>query len=140
VLAGDALPQAERLADLSAFLRAGPVLSPEMMERLPLAWRETLRPLGPWTLGTQAGPRELFAFAGTPVPGGTPDPDGTGGAGMLDVWNKALTAYRSRDWRSAIAAFKTYLAGHPGDRLGRLLLRHSQRRFTDRPRVPATTL
>jgi hypothetical protein len=135
LLAGDAVPQAERLADLSAFLRAGPVLSPEMTDRLPPVWRETLRPLGPWALGTPARALDLFSFAGSPGSGGTES-----GAGMGDIWSQALTAYRTRDWRNAIAALKTFLSANPGDRLARLLLRHSLRRFSDRSRLPGTTL
>jgi hypothetical protein len=129
------VPQAERLADLSAFLRAGPVLSPEMTDRLPPVWRETLRPLGPWALGMPARALDLFAFAGSPGAGGT-EP----GAGMRNTWSQALTAYRTRDWRNAIAGFKTFLSANPGDRLARLLLRHSLRRFSDRSLLPGTTL
>jgi hypothetical protein len=86
-------------------------------------------------LGTPARALDLFSFAGSPGSGGTES-----GAGMGDIWSQALTAYRTRDWRNAIAALKTFLSANPGDRLARLLLRHSLRRFSDRSRLPGTTL
>ncbi len=126
---------AERLAELGAFLRLGPILTSELTGSIPAQSMVALRPLGPWRLMPGAEPRELVEcircadaaqreFFLT----------------ALGAWRKALDGYRRGDWATASIGFSAYLRHSPTDRMARLMLRRCRRRGATRAAARQATL
>ena len=88
--------------------------------------RFAFRPLGPVVPSGTTSPLLLFELLGEA---------GDGADGADAAWCEAFDAYRDGEWARAAAGFESYLAQHPGDDAGQLLLDRARANAADPERA-----